>query len=439
MFAFLIEIWSFLIALLSTETLAQMQLVNLKPQTTGTRFLKGIKNFKLADKDLFTLHGLKRIEECMFESINTKGSGSINYHREQNICMVNKYTTVNETEASLERANGWVFYEKERPNEKGELKNFFYIRKGQGIGNILDHSNDWCFSFELFMRKAPQEVEEEKQILHLMTKQGKSNPEISFRNNNIQVFFTDSGQQFVHPTKIQTKRPTNISICRIHSERRTDDRAFLTIDEETVQSAIPFTKAVLEDVKILTSDPWKKPLSDAIVKDLYYQQKVIRANGATWPNIPYQSVDWQVDLEFVVFEMPSSGFDAVFEIVNDEIRGFTPRPLVGNPGIWLNRHGYFTLFAYNIHPGGHQIHATNGNSRKLCSTYTEKVEEGKLLKLKFIRRGNKSFFHVNDHFCEFTGGASKEFHDLRVITAYIDQATQYPGDVWIKKFEFKNL
>ena len=136
----------------------------------------------------------------------------------------------------------------------------------------MNHGKDWCFSFELFLTKTPQENDEEKQILHFMTSEGKSNPEISFQHNNSKVLFTDSGQELVHPVTIQTKHPTNISICRVHSTTQQKDRAFLTIGEETVQSGA-FTKGVEKDVKILASDPWKIPLFDAIIKDLYYQEK----------------------------------------------------------------------------------------------------------------------------------------------------------------------
>ena len=108
----LLKVFCFSIMLLSMKTLAQMQLVNPKPKTTGTLFLKAVENFKLVDKDLFTLQGLNRIEECMFESMNTKDSGSINFHREQGTCMVNQYTDANETKTSLTQADGWIYYEK---------------------------------------------------------------------------------------------------------------------------------------------------------------------------------------------------------------------------------------------------------------------------------------------------------------------------------------
>ena len=171
------------------------------------------------------------------------------------------------TNGKRNKMHSQQFYIQTDPNER------FFFPSGQIIGSISGHGTDWCFSFILFMKKSQTSSASEQQILHLMTSQGKSNPEIKMTNNTIIVLFSDISQEISHPKIIPERNPTNITICRIHSTTQQKDQAFLTIEDETVESDVTSIKGLGSNVKIFASDPWKRSLTESFVKDLYYQEK----------------------------------------------------------------------------------------------------------------------------------------------------------------------
>ena len=79
----------------------------------GIDFKKVFKDKKFDGHSLFTLNGLTEVQ-CLFECSNEKKSGSVSYHNELKICLVNSIVnTPSKSGSKLKSEEGWIHYEKE--------------------------------------------------------------------------------------------------------------------------------------------------------------------------------------------------------------------------------------------------------------------------------------------------------------------------------------
>ena len=75
-------------------------------------FTKVFRDKALDGHSLFVLDNLTELQ-CLFESSSDPRSGSVNYHKENKICVVNAIVDDEELRMRLKVRRGWMYYEKE--------------------------------------------------------------------------------------------------------------------------------------------------------------------------------------------------------------------------------------------------------------------------------------------------------------------------------------
>ena len=154
----------------------------------------------------------------------------------------------------------------------------------------------------------------------------------------------------------------------------------------------------------------------------------------TFPSISHQSQNWEVETEFVAFEQKD--WINVIEIFNTDVRG--GRTFKSNPGIWL-RNGKFSFRAVNLQPNGNSVMQGDTQFLQACNNgYNGDVILNRFYRVRITRNGAATTFQINDSICQIVGLNTNTYSGLSVATGY-EGSADYSGDVWLRKFSFKNL
>ena len=156
--------------------------------------------------------------------------------------------------------------------------------------------------------------------------------------------------------------------------------------------------------------------------------------ATTFPSISHQSQNWEVETEFVAFEQKS--WINVIEIFNNDVRGGDS--YVSNPGIWL-KNGKFSFRVVNLQPSGDSIFQGDDQFLQACNNnYNGDVILNRFYRVRITRNGATTTIQINDSICQIVGLNTNTYFGLSVATGY-EGSAGFSGNVWLRKFSFKNL
>lgn len=141
-----------------------------------------------------------------------------------------------------------------------------------------------------------------------------------------------------------------------------------------------------------------------------------------------------MEIEFVATERKD--WINVIEIFNADVRVGTP--FTSNPGLWL-RNGKFVFRVINLFSDSSSIFQGDDAFLQSCSNgYDGNVILDRIYRVRVIRDRTSTTIKINDSICQIKGVDTITYSDLIVSTGYGGDP-EYSGDIWIKKFTFKNL